>query len=588
MQAAPSNKAYSQALVKLKELARKYSTVKTRDVDTLAAEVQNTLQELATINDTSMTLKYSEVMFGSVPSSFDMNVFLQSLSQDINVLIDELDILKASSVHTHNFIKTELLKSQEQNDRLHNKIKTLQLFGSGEDSSILYVGDYFYNDDYIDWDLTPSDARVDLIKGDQITLGVLTQSQAIGSNAKLEIVQGSNGIPGNNQEVFDSTEPITFVKEAYRDTITQQLKGIIDQEPNTVFEFEKYEVSSAEREKAKNFNFAYSLTGSKETGYLNDLATGTVVSWADGVVDSLKLNLIIDLTTPKILNAITFNPYGLPDNLNGPLLIKSVSISTDKNTWIDLAPNNIWVANGVDQNTVNIESNNIIIGTAMFKVDAELTQYIRFNIEQPRSNDVKIGHLYYIDKNTPDADLPIATRHQGAVPPVDKIWAEKDPKGTYQNSLVQKREAFNGKRWAIGIRDIAAYTATYKATSTMVSKRFYVPGGVDRVSLEADVLMPEGFESDTAWVKFYVSPDDGATWHQISRIQDDYLGIPEIIAYNDNTPQELRLPGVQYYETTTTPTSLRVKIEIDRPTGNDTLTPSVSSYKLKIKHRAAQ
>lgn len=585
MQAAPSNKAYAQALAKLKELTRKYATVKTRSVDDLSSEIQNTLQELADVNEQSLTLKYQPLEFGSVPNSFEMNQFLESLAQDVNVIIDEMDILKAASVHTHNFIKTEMLKSQEQNDRLHNKIKTLQLFSSGEDSSILYVGDYFYNDDYIDWDLTPIGSRIELIKGDQISLGVSSQKQAISTaKAKVEIRQGSNGFMGNNQEAREANGNITFVKEDIRETVSTQLKNIIDQQPNTIFEFEKYEVSLANRAKAKNFNFAYAVSGAPEMTYLQGQGDGKTINWADGVSSALILNLIVDLGEIKTLNLITFNPFGLADNLNAPVLVKSVNISTDKNTWTKLQPENVWVANGIDQNTINLDSTNIVIGNASFRVDGDKVQYIRFEIEQRKPLNVKIGHFYYINKD--DTTSPDPQRFEGTVPLVDRIYQEKEAKSSYQNSLVQKREIFDGKRWAIGIRDIAAYTTEYKTTSSMTSKKFYVPGGVDRLSIEADVSVPLTFDASIPWVRFYVSPDDGITWHQISRIQEDYLGIPEIIAYNDNTPTELRLPGVQYYETLTTPTSIRVKIEIDRPAGDSTLTPVVRSYKLKIKHRS--
>ena len=154
MQASPTNKLYAEALNKLREFTRAYSSLKSRSVDEISGEVAKLFQSINKYS-TGPSVKYEEIEYGSVPSSFEFNKFLEDLTYDVNVLIDESDIIKAAALNTHNFIKTEILKSQSENDRIHNKLKTLQLYSSSEDSSILYVGDYFYNDEHIDWDKIP-------------------------------------------------------------------------------------------------------------------------------------------------------------------------------------------------------------------------------------------------------------------------------------------------------------------------------------------------------------------------------------------------------------------------------------------------
>ena len=263
-----------------------------------------------------------------------------------------------------------------------------------------------------------------------------------------------------------------------------------------------------------------------------------------------------------------------------------MSVSEDQSEWVQLFPKNVWVANSIDQNTVNIDGENIVIGTAVFRVHSQNVRYIRLKIDQRHILDTPIGHMYYTVRDDGDLSVQTFERVKGPVPLIDRIWEEKDTRSAYQNALIQRRELFNGKRWAIGIRDISAYSIQYVETSTMISKKFDIPGGVDRVALEADVELPSSYTTDRAWIRFFVSPDDGASWHQISRIQDDYFGVPEVIAYNDNTPAELRIPGIGYQETLNTATSVRVKIEIDREPDDDTLTPTVKSYKLKVKQRS--
>jgi hypothetical protein len=154
--------------------------------------------------------------------------------------------------------------------------------------------------------------------------------------------------------------------------------------------------------------------------------------------------------------------------------------------------------------------------------------------------------------------------------------------------IIKRIELFRGKRWAIGIRDVSVDLVTYRQKSTMVSKPFRINGIVDRVAIEADTVIPTGFSESDVWVKFFVSPDNGLNWYQISRIQDDYLGIPEIIAFNDPLPEEFRENGIKYYTVNKTVDTLRVKIELSRPatsTSTASATPIVHNYRLKVRKR---
>lgn len=584
MQASPSNKIYTQALEKLKSFSARYSSLKSRSADELAKELSAALSDLK--NELGgPSLKYQEIEYGSVPNSFEFNQFLESLVNDINMLIDESDIVRAATINTHNFIKTEILKSEEENSQLHNKLKTLQLYSSSEDKSILYAGDYFYNDDNIDWDKTPMSSRLTLAKGNDLSLGISSQVTNISSVTRAQVLDGSNGFIGNNQEAIEYNDVVVFFSEGNKSTPAEKLSRSIDNTPNTTLEFEKYLVPEATRIAAKDFNFAYKYTGDPDTEYLESFANESgEVDWADGLEDGvLRLNLMIDLGVVKRSNLVTINPYTLTDNVNGPILIKSIRVSRDQSSWSTLKPENVWLTGGIDQNTINLDSENIIIGQAQFRVDSEEIRYLIIEIEQPHSLDVDIGHLYYTSRLADEANPD--ERFEGPIPLVDQIWREREPNLSFLNDLVQRRELLSGKRWAIGIRDINVLSTKYIESGYMISNKILVPGGVDRVALEADIDLPDSYPTDRAWVRFFVSPDDGRTWHQISRIQDDFFGVPEIIAYNDTTPQELRIPGVKYYEVSETPTSLRFKIEMDRNFSDDTLTPTVSNYRLKIKQR---
>jgi hypothetical protein len=580
MQRSPSNKTYSQAIKVLQGFGSKFANIKTRSADELASEISTTISELSLLGSTSVP--YEELSFGEVPSSFRMNIFLEALSYDVNVLLDEMEILNANSIETHNFIKTELLRAQEENDILQSKIKTLQLYSSNEDSSILYFGDFFYTDEYIDWDLTSLSSRVNLWAGKYLSLGILEQDSLVSGSSSLYIEDGSNGIIGNNQQVTQ-IDPVVFSRETDSVSWENKLGYIIDQEPSSFMEFEAYQVSASDILRGKGYNFSYRLDQSEETSsYLRVLSEDNTIDWAIGPEGGeLVLSLLLDLGEIHSLNNIQLVPYGLSDNSNPPIRISSIAISQDQSIWTQMLSKDLWVANGIDQGSLSIGNSDISIGKASVNVDSIGARFLQFKIHQSKPTKIDCGHFFYTKEDV------AGERVEGPSPLVTNTAVEKDPASSIQNGLIKEREVFDALRWAIGIRDISVYSTKYKTTSSMISKKFQVPGGVDRVSLEADILLPSGYPTDTAWVRFFISPDDGLTWHQISRIEDKELGIPEIVAYNDSLPQELRLQGVEYYDLLDTPDSLRLKIEIDRETSNQGLSPIVKSYKVKVKRKTS-
>lgn len=154
--------------------------------------------------------------------------------------------------------------------------------------------------------------------------------------------------------------------------------------------------------------------------------------------------------------------------------------------------------------------------------------------------------------------------------------------------IIKRIELFKGKRWALGIRDVSVDLVTYREKSVMVSKPFRINGIVDRVAIDADTVIPANFSEEDVWIKFFVSPDNGLNWYQISRIQDDFLGVPEVIAFNDPLPEEFRETGIKYYTVNKPVDTMRVKIELSRPVASvstASATPIVHNYRLKVRKR---
>jgi len=315
----------------------------------------------------------------------------------------------------------------------------------------------------------------------------------------------------------------------------------------------------------------------------------------------------------------------LQDNKNYPVLVEKVETSEDASVWVPIQPRNVWIANEKNLETARIADDSVV-GSGVWLFPDRSVKYIRFQIRQKYSIDAPIGHIYWETKEQvvreyvgDKVNVGIGEsggsggggvvettvggeRAEGPIPTTVDPTKYNDPRYTATGNLVKKVEQFDGRRWAIGIRDIDVNETLYNPKGAVVSNPYRINGIIDRVAIEAEIDIPSTFSSDEGeqWVKFYVSPDDGINWFPISRIKDDFLGIQEILAFNDPLPEEFREQGVAYHSVDTVVNSLRVKIDISRPSqSNDTVanvsstdtdlsassTPDVRWYKLKVRKR---
>jgi len=563
--------------------------------------------------------QYEPFVHGEPARSSKVNRFIENLQKDLNILEEQMTLIKASAVLIHNTMVDQIDQAKHQNAAAINQLKTLQLYTSAQNSEVTIFGDYFKSSNQIDYQGVDAKNRALIEVEGRLTLAKdnISEKNSL-SSASMKILSTSNGIPGRLIEIEEVTQrtptnPITQEKlyrfKAQIDPRSNML-FMVDNSPATWFEYEKNLVSDEDRLKANNFNFTY-------TNAINNTAKGVAevnypvglnesIDWADGPANNvLKLDLEFDLKAATAVNEITYTPFGLLDNSSPPVLIKFVETSLDKNNWETLYPTNVSVAQDSNLYTARF-AEQITSGSARWDVRSDTIRYIRFHIEQHNSSDSKIGHVYYttprrivrtakLDQATPVIEEKVVggERAKGPTPTTTAPTKFYDPSFSIIDSpnlnsssgLVKRVEIFDGKRWSIGIRDISATKCQYVSTSSMVSKPFKIAGTIDRVSLDSSLYIPESFPSTSLWVRYYVSADNGVSWVPISRIQDDYLGIPEVLAFNDTIPVQFREQNVGYYTVAGRVNSLRVKIELSRPSDQKNKTPVVYWYKLKITRK---
>lgn len=548
----------------------------------------------------SSVAEWKPIQDGDPPISGLINGFMSDIELDSLILNEQLDILEASAIELYNSVKTDVLKAVSENARLANKLKTLQLYSSASDQSVVVFGDSFLSDELVDKVGFSGLATGDIDGSGVLTLARKDIAKNLMAKAEFKILPTSNGIPGNNHELVpdladkDNKEPeFIGTEERYADP-----KAILDQLPTTWFEYESISISEEDKKKASFFNFEF-----VDDMKLKSTGTSTAVpniKWGSGPTGGkLALDFEIKIKTPSVINALTFFAQEFKDRNNPPLRISSVMVSPDGGTWNTLTPEDVWLTNDANLDNI-VKASNLAIGAAKWKFEPQLVSYIRVSIVQDTPIDVVIGHTYYetkvekkfVTKEKTGANgskvkvseevITPAHRTAGPIPPVSNPF-KYNISNPYIGNLTMGLDVFNAKRHLIAVRDVAIGEVSYEAKSTIVSKKFQIQGVVDRVVLEADIEIPDTYSDSEEWVKFFISPDDGVTWRQISRVEDVYNDVPEIIAFNDPLPVEFREPNIGYITTSGTVNSLRVKIEVSRPADQPSSTPIVNGYKLKIR-----
>lgn len=574
-QASPTVLLYEQAAVLVNEILTEFRSGSLQTIEELSERLRDTLTRYQTTAGRPL-MEFEALADGEPPLSAKMNRFWDAAKHDVNILQRQVDLLRASSIFVHNSIAAEVVRSRQENAKVRNKLATLQLYSTSADSSVIVFNENFGSTQFFDLDLVPSGERALILENAFLSLGRQAALVDLSQDATARVLETSNGFAGNNQEIRDpATAPVnpadgsrvySFVGETAR---AADLTQVLDGEPNTWFEYEHVWISPSDRLTAGNLNFEYAKV---------DATSRTEVDWAKGPVgDVLKLDLEVDLQAVQKVNYLTYTPYGLESNANYPVRVNLIQTSVDGTNWQPVSPQKVYVGSAMNLQTARSAAN-VAIGTAVWSFQERDVRYLRLSLEQPQYMSRPIGHLYYLDKTS-------TQRVEGPLPTIDNPTLEYLPGRSVSSNTIQRREYFSGRRWAIGIRDIAIQQVEYYEHSAMISESIRAGGIIDRVTLDADIYIPPEFPSSTAYVRFYISPDNGNTWVPISRVTDDYLGLPEILAFNDPTPEAFRESGVQYVNVDGVVESVRVKIELQRPTDQEGSTPLVRNYTVRMKKR---
>lgn len=167
---------------------------------------------------------------------------------------------------------------------------------------------------------------------------------------------------------------------------------------------------------------------------------------------------------------------------------------------------------------------------------------------------------------------------------IETIKQAFNPK-TYTASISLKKdyEIYPAKRFAIGLRSIDIGYQAYSPSSEFVSNTYEFPYNVKNLTVSLDSKIDHtSVGQNESIIKVYVSLDEAKNWIRISPIENPYVGIPEILSFNEFVQTGEKVKGVGYYNYPAIPSQtkrVKIKIEMFKPKYFNT-TPVLYSYKI--------
>lgn len=156
--------------------------------------------------------------------------------------------------------------------------------------------------------------------------------------------------------------------------------------------------------------------------------------------------------------------------------------------------------------------------------------------------------------------------------------------------LKRNFEYLKADRAAIGIRDIFVGYESYADVCEIVSKPYKIYGKLELLSLQVEDHSPVELDSSgeiigTSRIDYYISVDNGSKWIQISPMEKNFAGIPEVLAFNQNLTTTTSLSQIAYFNSPEVPQEInsvvfKAIMKKDRVVNS---TPIIYSYKIGMK-----
>lgn len=561
---------------------------------------------------------------GEPPSSEKMNRFFSDLKNNINITAKQLDYLLAKTISIFNLFNTEIENEKNYSKRIFSKTKILQMYSRSPAEDIVYNGDTFDNQDYVDFSKI-SQFENPIIESGSMGIQIVSSRRW---NPNLVKINKSNGVPGNNLMAIRKLDQATgeTYSYAFKDKASlANMNTLFDSNPVTYFEYEIFNVDRQTPNNSSTSEFCYIV----DSEIIEDAAKNSLFNWSD---HDLKTPLVFDFTMTSSMEALT-NSIKITPYFGGSKKVKvtHIYVTDKKGTTEDVLSQPIYIGSALD-NLYNSQEANYFLNSATIRYPERNTIDINIVFEQDEYESVDILHSYWTtdysssnNDNSPffgsvrfnpdslnrDIYQEVLYDKQQIIPPItnpiifsnneilkkDISISVKKRTGSntaettesYKVPIKLEREILKANRMSIGIRDISVEHVSLAQSAEMISLPYFFDKPVESLmlSIESDASI---VSQNASLISSEVSVDQGKSWIKINPTQFGFNSSqnttnPEVLVFNQNVAPGYRLPGVEYYNYPDIPqkiNSVIVKINIQKDIVNN-MSPLIYSYMLAAK-----
>lgn len=531
---------------------------------------------------------------GQLPWKEDILKNYREITTDINILNGEQNTLANKIVDNFNFVESEKKRLFNRINNLGNLTGDLNLIATELNDNVTYIKESFQSLEGMDTQFSAdSIQKVNILTNEGIiTLGEV-ESVNISEDARIAELSG-NGEAGSHHLVRKviGTNPNNQKEESFRylsdlsNDHHQNSQSILDGRPDTIFEYQMVNLPEHFKSQRRYYDFEWTKGSQNE--------------------DLLRLKLVIDLGEIGPVNWISIIPY-FAYKSNGRMIIHSIKTSQDGFEYESIYKERDFLYQELSDAKSTQDLNDLFTGNTS-PADASYTgkgvwlfpekqaRYIEIVIDQDQSYNEVIGQsVYYVTSSLNNDNSRIY------IPAPEEL--KESPPGEYarigsSNDIIYHKEidvSNEGWRYAIGIRDIHIMRYVYSPKALYVSKLHQVDSPINRISLYANEIIPEEYQSIVSkmndWITYEVSFDD-LNWYRISPMHHEPVAEnfpPKIIQLNGNVlDKDMSFElHKSYIETNKDIKQFRYKITLHRPIEDSYkhTTPIVHDIAFKIDKR---
>ncbi|MDB3083445.1 virion structural protein [Clostridioides difficile] len=515
-----------------------------------------------------------------IPSFSSYSDMLKKAKCDMHILI-------CSYKEIGNNLQIYFKDVKEENELLINKLNCIEIEINELDKkvdSLKTVSNMIYSDDFTKISNINNLNNVSCsVLNRALTLATIS-SKCVNDNINIQILDVSNGFPGNTHEIYSSYNKIKYIGE---DDPHIYLSDILDGNDDTWFEFEMYNLEDDIKIKTAMVGFKY-----KEG-----------ISWiSDDKILKLHFKIVLDIP----VNINWFKISGIPNqnvNLHNPIIKRIVVRDKYENVQILQLNESLK-----EENIITFKSS--IVKEIVVELEQEDSNFTKVCREYFLNIDpTKIPYFFYdnnkdyIQFDKPQKSIEIIGlkynhNNKNIIYPSTKSTNKFSTREYVKSQLFYKKisedsykfqyEEVNAKRYVIGIKNIELKYKVYDKYGVYLSEKFLSTESIRSITLNSKDYIPRRFmeyldenKKIDDYIKYYISFDDGSVWTRIRpRHRAEYGSCAIVI--NSNISTINRNKNITYVDMLNDVNEFRLKIELDRPDEIIDESPIVYNYRIDV------